>query len=205
MTALAPLRKKVSEAEYLRIDREENREKNGKYEYFNQNLIYMPGGTIAHSSLIGNANGYFYMKLLQARSICSVLIDMKVKSYLDYKNYVYPDAIVSDGRPQYEDEKKDILSNPLLIVEVLSESTEGFDRGDKFKSYRNIPSVKEYLLISQNEKCIEQFYKDDTGRWQFGEIVTEGSLKLKSLNFEIAIEDLYFNVDLTSKTVQNAE
>lgn len=202
MAATATLKRKISEAEYLRIDREENREKNGKYEYFNQTLIYNSGGTLQHSSICSNTNANLVLGIMQTKGTNSVLIDIKVKSYLDYKNYVYPDGVVSDGRPKNEDEKKDILSNPLLIVEVLSDSTEGFDRGDKFKSYRNIPSVKEYLLISQNEKCIEQFYKDENGRWQFGEIVTEGSLKLKSLNFELTVEDLYFNVDLTPKIIE---
>jgi Uma2 family endonuclease len=85
-----------------------------------------------------------------------------------------------------------------VIVEVLSDSTEGFDRGDKFKSYRNIPSLKEYLLVSQNENCIEQFYKDENGRWQFGEIVTSGSLTLRSINIEITIDDIYFNTESDS-------
>ena len=199
MTAIATLKRKISETEYLRLDREENREKNGKYEYFNQNLIYMPGGTLQHGSISSNTNAELVFGVKQAKGANSVFLDTKVNSHLDYKNYVYPDVVVSDGRPQYEDEKKDILTNPLLIVEVLSDSTEGFDRGDKFKSYRNISSLKEYLLVSQHEKSVEQFYKDETGRWQFGEIVTEGSLKLKSLNFEITIDDLYFNVELTKE------
>ncbi len=195
-TAISAYKKHVTIEEYLRLDREENREKNGKYEFFNQKLIYMPGGTLQHGSLIANINGLFFMKLLQTRSIRSTLIDTKVKSFLSYKNYVYPDATVSEGRPEYEDEKRDVLVNPLLIVEVLSTSTEGFDRGDKFQSYRNISTFKEYLLVSQYKKCIEQFYKDEKGGWHLGEVVTEGSLKLKSMDMEISIDDLYFNIDL---------
>ena len=195
-TATLAYKKHVTIEEYLRLDREENREKNGKYEFFNQKIIDLPGGTLQHGSLIANVNGLFFMKLLQTRSISSALIDTKVKSFLSYKNYVYPDATVSEGRPEYEDEKRDVLVNPLLIVEVLSTSTEGFDRGDKFQSYRNISTFKEYLLVSQYKKCIEQFYKDDKGGWHLGEVVTEGSLKLKSMDMEISIDDLYFNIDL---------
>ena len=198
MIAAIQSKKRVSEAEYLQIDRQENREKNGKYEYFNQKLIYMAGGTLKHGGLIMNLGLSLGLGLRKLKSQALVLTDTKVKSNLDYKNYFYPDAIISDGRPLYEDEVKDIIINPLVIVEVLSESTEGFDRGDKFKSYRNIPSLKEYLLVSQDKKCIEQFYKDENNRWQFGDIVSEGSIKLKSIEIEIAIDDIYFNVEIES-------
>ena len=198
MIAAIQSKKRVSEEEYLRIDRQENREKNGKYEYFNQKLIYMAGGTLKHGGIIMNLGLSLGLGLRKLKNQTLVLTDTKEKTNLDYKNYFYPDAILSDGRPQYEDEVKDILINPLIIVEVLSDSTEGFDRGDKFKSYRNIPSLKEYLLVSQNENCLEQFYKDENGRWQFGEIVTTGSLKLKSIDIEIAIDDVYFNIESES-------
>jgi Uma2 family endonuclease len=198
MTAAIQQKKVVSIEEYLRLDREENREKNGKYEYFNQKMIYMAGGTLKHGAITVNVGSSILIGLRQKKILSSVFTDTKVKSYLDYKNYVYPDVAVSDGRAEYEDEKKDILTNPLLIVEVLSESTEGFDRGDKFKSYRNIPSFKEYILVSQEKRCIEQFYKDKKNQWQIGAVITEGSLKLKSIDIKLAIDDLYFNVDLLS-------
>jgi Uma2 family endonuclease len=195
MTTFAKDLRQISVEEYLRIDRQENREKNGKYEFFNQKLIYMAGGTLKHGAIATNTNGVFFMGLLKNRSINSVFSDTKIKSYLDYKNYVYPDGAVSDGRPEYEDEKKDILTNPLLIVEILSNSTEIFDRGEKFKSYRNIPTFKEYLLISQDKRCVEQFYKDENGQWQFGEVLSKGILKLKSMEVELNIDDIYFNVE----------
>jgi Uma2 family endonuclease len=198
MIAAIQSKKSVSEEEYLRIDRQENREKNGKYEYFNQKLIYMAGGSLTHGGLIMSLGLCFGNSLRKLKNPILVFTDTKVKSHLDYKNYFYPDVIISDGRPRYEDEVKDILINPLVIVEVLSDSTEGFDRGDKFKSYRNIESLKEYLLVSQGKKCVEQFYRDENGRWQFGEIVTTGILKLKSIDIEIAIDDVYFNIESES-------
>jgi Uma2 family endonuclease len=196
MTTFAKDIKQITAEEYLKIDRQENREKNGKYEFFNEKLIYMAGGTLEHGAILyntGYALGHCVRIIKSANSMYS---DTKVKSYLDYKNYVYPDGVMSDGRPIYEDEKKDILINPLLIVEVLSDSTEIFDRGEKFKSYRNIPTFKEYLLISQDKRCVEQFYKDENGQWQFGEVLSKGMLKLKSLDVELNIDDLYFNVDV---------
>ena len=196
MIAAIQHNKSVSIEEFLRIDREENREKNGKYEYFNQKLIYMAGGKLPHGAITSNMVAALFNGLRKLKSPNSVYTDTKVCSYLDYKNYVYPDAVVSDGKGEYEDEKKDILTNPLLVVEVVSDSTEGFDRGDKFKSYRNIPSFKEYLIVSQDKRSVEQFYKDKRGNWQIGLVVTEGSLKLKSMDIKIALDDIYFNVDL---------
>ena len=197
MIAAIQHNKSVSIEEFLRIDREENREKNGKYEYFNKKMIYMAGGKLPHGAITINVGAALMYALKQKKSSNSVYTDTKVSSYLDYKNYVYPDAVVSDGKGEYEDEKKDILTNPLLVVEVVSDSTEGFDRGDKFKSYRNIPSFKEYLIVSQDKRSVEQFYKDKRGNWQIGVVVTEGSLKLKSMDIKIALDDVYFNVDLT--------
>jgi Uma2 family endonuclease len=196
MTSAIQHKRQISVDEFLRLDREENREKNGKYEYFNQKMIYMAGGTLKHGAITVNIGSAILMGLRQKKSLPSVYSDTKVRSYLDYKNYVYPDVAVSDGRAEYEDEKKDILNNPLLIVEVLSDSTEGFDRGDKFKSYRNIPNFKEYILVSQDKRCIEQFYKDKKNQWQIGAVTTEGSLKLKSLDIKITLDDVYFNVDM---------
>jgi Uma2 family endonuclease len=196
MTTFAKDIKRVTVEEYLRIDRQENREKNGKYEFFNEKLIYMAGGTLKHGAIMNNAGYALGHGVRITKSVNSVFSDTKIKSHLDYKNYVYPDGAVSDGRPEYEDEKKDILTNPLLIVEVLSDSTEIFDRGEKFKSYRNIPSFKEYILISQDKRCVEQFYKDDNGQWQFGDVLSRGILKLKSMDSSLSIDDIYFNVDV---------
>jgi Uma2 family endonuclease len=196
MTTLAKDLKQISIEEYLRIDRQENREKNGKYEYFNRKLIYMAGGTLKHGIISSNTHFSLGLGIRKINSSNAVMYDNKVHSFLDYKNYVYPDAVMSEGQPQYEDEKKDTLVNPLLIVEVLSDSTEIFDRGEKFKSYRNIPSFKEYLLISQDKRCVEQFYKDENGQWQFGEVLSKGTLKLKSMDVDLDIDDIYFNVKM---------
>ena len=116
-------------------------------------------------------------------------------SFLNYKNYLYPDVVVVDGKPYYEDDTKDIVINPTLIIEVLSGSTEAFDRGDKFKSYRQIKSLKEYILIDSKKNSVEQFYKDPTGEWHFGSEITEGSMTLYAFPIELSVEDIYFEVE----------
>jgi Uma2 family endonuclease len=118
---------------------------------------------------------------------------------------MYPDVVVVEGKPFFEDEKQDIIVNPTLIIEVLSDSTEGFDRGDKFKSYRQIKSLKEYILISSKRKSIEQYYCDENGRWQFGESITEGALKLYSLPLELQFDEVYLNVVFEAPTENIAD
>lgn len=119
---------------------------------------------------------------------------VKVKSYLPTKSYFMPNIVLTHGSPLSEG--SDILINPLLLIEILSPSTKSFDRIIKFESYKKIPTFEEYLLISQDKRCVEQFYKDENGQWQFGEVLSKGMLQLKSMDVELNINDLYFNVDV---------
>ena len=120
--------------------------------------------------------------------------DMRVISHLPHKNYFYPDIAIVENLPLFDDENKDVLVNPILIIEVLSDTTESFDRGDKFKSYSHISTLKEYFLVSQEGKCIEQFYKNTSGNWEIGSVITEGTEKMKTIPFELSIEQVYLNM-----------
>ena len=122
------------------------------------------------------------------------MMKVKVKSYLPTKSYFMPNIVLTHGSPLSEG--SDILINPLLLIEILSPSTKSFDRIIKFESYKKIPTFEEYLLISQDKRCVEQFYKDENGQWQFGEVLSKGMLQLKSMDAELNIDDLYFNVDV---------
>ena len=124
-------------------------------------------------------------------------------SFLAYKNYFYPDVVVVDGKPYFEDSFTDVMLNPTLLIEVLSETTEAFDRGDKFTSYRQIKSLKEYILISSTKRSIEQFYCNEVGQWQIGFVFSEGSVPLKSLPITLEFDDVYQNVafDIVDTTV----
>ena len=196
-TAIAIQEKqKMSAEEYLRLERETLREKGGKYEFFNQNRIYMAGGTNPHNTVIMNTGSSLLVQLRQAKIKSNVTTsETKVMSFLNYKNYLYPDVVVVDGKPYYEDDTKDIVINPTLIIEVLSGSTEAFDRGDKFKSYRQIKSLKEYILLDSKKQSIEQFFKDEKGEWHFGSEITEGSMTLYAFPIELSVEDIYFEVE----------
>lgn len=194
MTLIAP-QNKMTEVEYLKMQRSGPRELTGKYEFFNQKLRLMAGASPNHNEI--NANLTFILKTqvrLHKTNQRIYANDMRTVSYLTYKNYLYPDIVVVDGKPYFDDENGDNLANPSLIIEVLSDSTETFDRSDKFRSYRQTPSMKEYILVSQKEKCIEQYFKDERGRWQIGDIITEGTFKLETIPFELSVDDIYENV-----------
>jgi Uma2 family endonuclease len=154
----------------------------------------MAGGTIKRGIILANANGLIGKGIRSNAKTFRVYSKVKVKNYQTDNSYFMPNIVVIEGKPITE--KKDILINPLLVVEVLSDSTEIFNRGEKFQIYKNIPSFKEYLLISQDKRCVEQFYKDDNGQWQFGDVLSKGMLKLKSMDVELNIDDIYFNVEM---------
>jgi Uma2 family endonuclease len=79
--------------------------------------------------------------------------------------YLYPDVVIVCGQPQFEDEQKDNLLNPTVVIEVLSPSTEAFDRGEKFATYQRIPTLREYLLVAQDRTYVEQFIRQPNGQW----------------------------------------
>ena len=184
--------KTMTAEEYLAMERTGIREFQGKYELFNQKTRFMAGASNAHNTIAGNILALLkfiiWQNDLNARVNQS---DMKVVSFLDYKNYFYPDVVFIDGEPRFDDRRKDVLINPTLIIEVLSDETELFDRGDKFRSYRQIESLKEYVLISQYERRIDSFFKTDDGNWHVAESVETGEFSLFSLPFSLKIDHIY--------------
>ena len=200
MTATIALEKKMTAEEYLERERNVLREFGGKHEFFNQKLIKMAGASTAHNTIVPNLT-YVVQSQIRANKSNHIVLsaDERVVSYQKGKNYFYPDLIIVEGKTYHDDEQDDILLNPTILFEVLSKSTESFDRGDKFRSYRQINSLKEYILIAQDEHRIEHFFKDENGRWQIGEVITEGSLTLVSSPFELTIEDVYYNVVFEEK------
>lgn len=199
-------KKWMTAEEYLILERKNLREKAGKHEFFNRKRILMAGGTHSHNLTTSNVvtliNIHSREKKLNLQVTSS---DTKVISFLEYKNYLYPDVVVINGKPFFEDDFKDIVVNPTLLIEVLSESTEAFDRGDKFESYRKIKSLKEYILISSTKRKIEQFYCNEQDNWLIGNNITEGALTLKSLPITLDIEEVYLNVVFEAAAIPDGE
>jgi len=113
--------------------------------------------------------------------------------------YTYPDVIVLCDEPQFSDEQKDTLLNPVLIIEVLSESTKDYDRGGKFEQYRTINSFVEYLLIAQDRPHAEHHVRQGDGSWILPETNSlEDTLQLKSVPCSLRLADIYNKIDFSS-------
>jgi Uma2 family endonuclease len=112
-----------------------------------------------------------------------------------YRKSTYPDLMIVDGEIKRLENRPNVILNPTVIIEVLSASTEGYDRGDKFKLYRSLPSFREYILISQNMVHVDQFVKTNDNQWLLNDYDGEDAvLKLKTVPFEIILKDLYDKV-----------
>jgi Uma2 family endonuclease len=110
----------------------------------------------------------------------------------------YPDVLVVCGEPAFADEHRDMVTNPKLIVEVLSPTTESYDRGRKFESYRTIPSLEEYVLVSQERPHVERFLRQPEGTWLFAEAAgLQEAVSLSSIGCRLSLETLYEGVELS--------
>src|SRR6266446_9871640 len=147
--ALAQNIARLSEAEYLQLERKAET----RSEYFSGEVFAMAGGTRSHSLIQTNLLRELSSRL-KATDCVAYNTDLRVKVEATGL-LTYPDVSVVCGEQRFLDEEEDVLLNPALVVEVLSDSTEGYDRGKKFEHYRQIPSLREYLLVSQTEPRIE--------------------------------------------------
>ncbi|MBD2178332.1 Uma2 family endonuclease [Pseudanabaena sp. FACHB-1998] len=160
-----------------------------KCEYHDGEIITMTGGTLNHSRICGNI--FSSLKFL-LRNTKLEPINSDLRLWIpEYSRGVYPDAMVFDGFIQLNGDRQDEVLNPILIVEVLSPSTEEHDRTNKFRMYRSIPSFCEYLLVRQNKPFVELYSKQSEG-WIFSDFDSlENSISLNSLNIELAISEIY--------------
>lgn len=145
------LNEKLTVEEYLRLE-EENHQ---KYEYHDGHVYAMSGGSISHSLIGTNVTSEIYIAL-KGKPCKSINNDMKL--WVKPNNaYYYPDCMIVCGKFEVADNHEEAIKNPVVIIEVLSKSTEGYDRGDKFKAYRQISSLRHYVLIEQDKPQIEIF------------------------------------------------
>ncbi|MGK3999616.1 Uma2 family endonuclease [Sorangium sp. So ce1024] len=180
----------LSPAEYLAFERASEQ----KHEYANGEIFAMSGCSREHSLLAGNIQRELGNALLDRA--CEVhTSDMRVK-IASTGRYVYPDASVVCGEPVFEDAEVDTLLNPSVIVEVLSETSEAYDRGDKFAQYRRVPSIMEYVLVSQKEVRIEHFQRQPDGRWLLAILGPGMQLELESIGVVIDVDRVYRKVPL---------
>ena len=178
--------------EYLAFERKATT----KHEYLNGQIVAMSGASFAHNFLTMNTANQLYNQLIGGE--CQVATsDMRVK-VTQIDSYFYPDVVVVCGEPRAEDDTFDTLLNPTVVVEVLSPSTETYDRGEKFEHYQQIASLKEYVLISQDKIRVKHYRRQETEWLQTEFQGLEDVLYLLSIGCELRLQDIYRRVEVAS-------
>ena len=189
MNAEAAEKKRVwTPAEYLAWERLQPE----KHELLDGEVFAMSGATYAHNKIVGNLVRELGNVLLHRR--CDVTSsDLRVHVPATGL-FSYPDVTVICGDPLFEDGTLDTLLNPTVLVEVLSESTEGYDRGKKFRHYRSIATFREYVLVAEDVVSVERYTRGDDGVWSLHESGAGERLVLASIGCEIAVDEIYLKV-----------
>jgi Uma2 family endonuclease len=185
--AQAAERLKLSPEEYLALERASEQ----KHEYADGEIFAMAGGTREHSLTAANIIRELGEALIERP--CEVhTSDLRVR--VPSGRYFYPDASIVCGRLELEDATRDTLLNPTLLVEVLSDSTEAYDRGNKFAHYRGLASFKEYVLASQKEPLVEVFRRQADGSWVMRVYGAGERARLDSVGCELDVDRAYLKV-----------
>jgi len=196
MTVKRQKKNKMTQGEYLALERSSL---DIKHEFFDGDVFAMVGAGINHNRININLAGELRNRFKADNSPCEVLSnDMRVKIE---NNYTYPDIVIFCGDAQFEDNKFDTLTNPVIIIEILSDSTEAFDRGDKFTYYRAIPALKEYILVSQKKYHVEQYIRSDNGKWEYRSYESpDQMLNMESVNCDVLLSEIYLNVNFETQS-----
>lgn len=168
-----------------------------RHEHINGEIIPMTGGTPNHNDLGGN----FYILLkstLKNKKYRIFYVDQRLW-IPEFGIHTYPDVMVVAKPIELEPGRKDTVTNPVLIAEVLSKSTKSYDKDGKFAAYRTIPTFQEYLLIDQYTPHVEQYVKTDANKWIFSEYNSlEDCVELTSIACEISLADIYEDIEFVA-------
>ena len=171
--------------EYLAFERKATT----KHEYFHGQIVAMSGVSRAHNLITVNTVNQLYIQLID-RACETYVSEMRVKNH-QTGSYTYPDIVVVCDEPRFEDDVFDTLLNPVVLIEVLSPSTEAYDRGAKFAHYRQIASLQEYVLVSQDRVSVEHYLRQGT-QWLLTEFRgLEEVLSLISIACKLPLRDIY--------------
>jgi Uma2 family endonuclease len=182
--------------EYLSFERESPE----RHEYHDGEIFVMTGGSINHSLIVANVISGLHSRLMG--NPCRVY-DANLRLRIPRKVlYTYPDVTVICGQPKVDpdDSAGHTVINPRLLVEVLSPSTEGYDRGEKFDRYRELESLQEYVLVSQLVPRVEVFFRQQSGNWLFMPVSgVENSARLNSLEIDLPLGEVYAGVEFPAE------
>lgn len=193
-------KRRLTPQEYLAIDEASEI----RHEFLDGEIFAMSGATFWHTLIKDNLSQALRNKLAAKNANdCYVLTsDQRVKVSATGL-YTYPDILICCGEPVFDEEIRNTLVNPRVLIEVLSESTERYDRGAKFGHYRQLASVQEYLLIAQDRPCVERYVREPAAgdsppaadRWVLTAVTdAAGSLLLESVGVEVTLADIYDRV-----------
>jgi Uma2 family endonuclease len=189
MLETMPARRLFTPDEYLILERRSE----FKSEYFDGEIFAMSGATLAHNRIATNLLVELARQL--AKSCQSLGSDMRV-GVTARGPYFYPDVSVVCGKPQLRDNTNDCLMNPAVIIEVLSPSTESYDRTQKFTSYQRIATLTDFLLVSQSEPRIEHYTRQRTGGWLLNTVTgLDSTLSISSIGCELISSRVYEQVE----------
>jgi Uma2 family endonuclease len=175
-------------------------EENAEYrsQFYMGEIFAMAGASRKHNAISMNTSSNLHFQL-RSRDCEIYQNDMRVK--VTETLYTYPDIAIVCGKPQIEKKRGENLLNPVVLIEVLSPSTEKFDRGEKAQLYRSMPSLKEYVLISQDKSYVEHFIRQENGGWLLKEYSEMSeTLRLPNIGCEVALSEIYAKVDFTEET-----
>lgn len=178
----------ISPEEYLALERKAEY----KSEYIDGEVFAMAGGSERHNLIVANIIAGLHSQLLGGS--CRVYpSDLKIRAPKP-RFFYYPDVSVVCGETKFLDEHKDVVLNPLIIFEVLSEGTAAFDRGKKFQDYQQLETLAEYVLVSQDETLVEHYVKQENGSWIYTKLSGLNiSLVLPTIKSELELSFIYHN------------
>ena len=208
MTALTEIREEVAEDKveekvqiYYSLEEYLMLEEGAKFrsEYQDGKIIPITGGTPNHNQIALNLSGTLNFAT-KGQPYRVFINDLRL--WIPSKRvYTYPDVMLVAGKLEFAEGRKDTITNAVMVAEALSESTADYDRGGKFKLFRTIPSLTEYLLIDQYEMHVEQFSKTDDNKWVLSEYDgADAMLRLSCVEFEMRLGDIYDRVDFESES-----
>jgi len=196
MTVAKPIHR-LTEVEYLDLERSLE----SKNEFFDGEVLAMSGGTPLHSQIAANLIQVIGRRLSKGKCVVYTS-DLRLKVEAT-RLLTYPDLSVVCGPLQFAAGTDDTVVNPTVIVEVLSDATEAYDRGKKFENYRQMPSLREYLLVSQKEPRIEQFVRQENEQWLLREEAgLEATLALPSLEIKISLAEVFGGVEFVPAPIR---
>jgi len=186
----------ISEQDYLLHERKAKE----KHEYYKGEIFAMAGASYNHVMINNALSGELY-NFLKGKNCNVGSNDLRVKVATE-SSYVYPDVTIICGKPQFSDNQFDTLTNPTVIIEILSESTRDYDKGTKFSLYRQLASLQEYILVDSEKIAVERFVKNEADKtWILHDMIDENdTLEISTIDFKLPLKTIYAQVEVESES-----